>query len=107
MGMEGLHGVESTFKSLKTPSSIYSKATLISGSGPVVHIRYMCVFVLFHFIKINRTSGDPVAKTLHSNAEGSGLMHGQGTRSYMQQLRVSMLQLKILHSTKKRPGAAK
>ena len=34
---------------------------------------------------------------LHTpNAEGSGLIHGQGTRSHMQQLRIHMSKLKIL-----------
>ncbi|TEA34995.1 hypothetical protein DBR06_SOUSAS9710069, partial [Sousa chinensis] len=42
---------------------------------------------------------------LHApNAGGPGLISGQGTRSHMLQLRVCMLQLKILHAaTKKDP----
>ncbi|TEA25323.1 hypothetical protein DBR06_SOUSAS21410020, partial [Sousa chinensis] len=36
------------------------------------------------------------------NAGGPGLIPGQGTRSHMPQLRVRMLQLKILHAATKR-----
>ena len=36
-----------------------------------------------------------------SNAEDSVSISGQGTRSHMPQLRVSMLQLKILHASTK------
>ena len=48
---------------------------------------------------------------LHSpNARGRGSISGQGTKSHMPQLRVHMLQLKILHSTTKTrssPGSLK
>ena len=51
---------------------------------------------------------------LHApNAGGLGSIPGQGTESHMTQLRVRMLQLKILHAATKiphaqlRPGAAK
>ena len=40
--------------------------------------------------------GGPVAKTQHSQCRGPGLIPSQGTRSHMPQLRVCVLQLKIL-----------
>ena len=47
-------------------------------------------------------SGGPVAKTPCSQGRGPGCsISGQGTRSYMPQLRVYMLNLKILHATVK------
>ena len=45
--------------------------------------------------------GGPVAKTLHSQCRSPGSMTSQRTRSHMLQLRVCMLQLKILHATTK------
>ena len=47
-------------------------------------------------------NGGPVAKIPHSQCrELQGAIPGWGTRSYMSQLRVHMLQLKILHAITK------
>ena len=40
-----------------------------------------------------------------ASAAGLGLIHGQRTRSHMPQLRVQMLQLKILHGSTKTQGS--
>ena len=45
--------------------------------------------------------GVPVSETPCSQCRGSGSIRSQGTRSYMPQQRVCILQLKILHATKK------
>ena len=45
--------------------------------------------------------GGPVAKTRCSQCRRPGSILEQGTRSHMLQLRVHMLQLKILHATTK------
>ena len=45
--------------------------------------------------------GGPVAKTLHSQCRSQGSISSQRTRSQMLQLRICMLQLKILHATTK------
>ena len=42
-----------------------------------------------------------MVKTLCSKCQGRGSIPGQGTRSHMPQLRVHVLQLKILHATAK------
>ena len=46
-------------------------------------------------------AGGPVAKTLSSQCRGFRFSRGQETRSHMLQLRVWMLQLKILYATAK------
>ena len=46
--------------------------------------------------------GGPVAKTPHYQRRGPGLIPGQGTRSYMPQLSVHRLQLKISCATAKK-----
>ena len=46
-------------------------------------------------------SGGTVGKTLRSQHRGPDSTPGQGTRPHMLQLRVHMLQLKILHATTK------
>ena len=45
--------------------------------------------------------GGPVAKILHSQCRSLGSISSQRTRSQMLQLRVCMLQLKILHAATK------
>ena len=45
--------------------------------------------------------GGPVANAPRSCAEGQGLIPSQGSRSHMLQLRVCILQPKILHATTK------
>lgn len=51
--------------------------------------------------------GGPVIKPLPPNARGMGSIPGGGTRSHMQQLRVCMLQLKLLYAGgSRRPGMA-
>ena len=45
--------------------------------------------------------GGSVAKSLHSQSGGLSVIPGQGTRSHMPELRVCMLQLKILHAKMK------
>ena len=45
--------------------------------------------------------GGPVANTPHSHAEGQGLIPSQGSRPHVLQLRVCMLQPKILCATTK------
>ena len=45
--------------------------------------------------------GDPVAKTRRSQCRGPGLIPTQGTRYHMPQLRVCMLQLKLLYAAVK------
>ena len=47
--------------------------------------------------------GGPVAKTVRSQCRGPGFNPLPGTRSYMPQLRVCMLHLKLLHAVTKDP----
>ena len=68
-----------------------------------------CLFNSFALFKINFVGTSLVVQWLRlcaPNAGGLGLIPGQGTRSYMPQLRVCMLQLKILHAAAKIPCAA-
>ena len=63
--------------------------------------------LLFVTCKIFRTSLVVQWARLHApNAGGLGLIPGQGTRSHMPQLRVHMLQLKILYASTKMEDTA-
>ena len=66
-GMEGLHGVNFLKITENTQLHLLKSYPDIREVVLLFTFISMCVFVLFHFIKINRDfPGDPVAKTPHS-----------------------------------------
>ena len=78
---------------------------MLDPQCPLVFYRrvFLCIWCADELLTEVYSRGTPLVVKwlrLHTpNARGSGLIHGQGTRSYMLQLRVCMPHL--------RPGAAK